>query len=107
RLHTARVPPPRPVFAADLRQVHLTRADDTLSRRRSGLTVHRRVLGASMHEGLIDVATAVVQTGLENGPMAALIAADAALHRALLDSGQLTEAGLRVVASARTRGQAL
>ena len=101
--HSALVLHDLPAFAADLRQVHLTRVDDTLSRRRSGLTVHGRVLGASMHEGLIDVATAVVQTGLENGPMAALIAADAALHRALLDSGQLTEAGHRVVGP-RTTG---
>ncbi len=101
--HSALVLRDLPVFAADLRQVHLTRIDDTLSRRRSGLTVHGRVVGASVHDGVIDVATAVVQTGLENGPMAALIAADAALHRAMVDTGQLTEAGMRVVGP-RTAG---
>lgn len=95
--HSALVLKDLPVFAADLRQVHLTRIDDVLSRRRPGLTVHGRVVGAFGRDGVIDVATAVVQTGVENGPMAALIAADAALHRGEVDVEQLAEAGGRVL----------
>jgi hypothetical protein len=100
--HTALVLEDLPVFAADLRQVHLPRLDDVLSRRRPGLTVHGRVVGAFGRDGVIDVATAVVQSGVVNGPMAALIAADAALHRELVDLDQLAEAGDRVLGP-RTR----
>ena len=94
--HSALVLHDLPAFAADLRQVHLTRVDDTDSRRRKGLTVHQCVPGSSAYDGVIDVATAIVQSGVENGPMAALVAADAALHRRLVGVDQLTEACARV-----------
>jgi hypothetical protein len=95
--HSALVLHDLPAFAADLRQVHLTRLDDTDSRRRRGLTVHQCVPGSSTSEGVIDVATAVVQSGIQNGPMAALVAGDAALHRRLVGLDDLTEASARVV----------
>jgi hypothetical protein len=37
-----------PTFAADFRQVHVTRVASRQSRRRRGLTVHRSVIGAEM-----------------------------------------------------------
>jgi hypothetical protein len=95
--HSALVLRDLPVFAADLRQVHLTRIHDTRSRRRKGLTVHRCVTGALAEDGVLDVATAVAQAGTVNGPMAALVAADAALHRRLVGVDRLTDACARVV----------
>jgi hypothetical protein len=94
--HSALVRNDLPAFAADLRQVHLTRIDDTNSRRRTGLTVHQCVPGSSTCDGVIDISTAVVQSGVENGPMAALVAGDAALHRGLVGLDHLMEACTRV-----------
>ncbi|MEP6649609.1 MAG: type IV toxin-antitoxin system AbiEi family antitoxin domain-containing protein [Lapillicoccus sp.] len=42
-----------PAFAADLRQVHLTRVIGTQSRRRAGLTIHRAAPGAIWSDGAI------------------------------------------------------
>lgn len=79
--HSALVLRSLPVFAADLRQVHVTRVDSGQFRRRPGLTVHERIPGIEAADGVIDVASAIMGTARENGQMAALIAADAALHR--------------------------
>jgi hypothetical protein len=87
--HSALVLRGVPAFCADLRQVHLTRTADTWSRRRAGLTLHQMVPGAGATEGVIDLAVAVVQAGCVNGSMAALVAADAALHRGLLTQADL------------------
>jgi hypothetical protein len=87
--HSALVLSGVPAFSADLRQVHLTRVADTWSRRRRGLTLHQMVPGAVATDGVIDLAVAVVQAGCLNGSMAALVAADAALHRGLLDNDHL------------------
>jgi very-short-patch-repair endonuclease len=95
--HSALVLNGLPAYAADLRQVHLTRSKDTWSRRRPGLTVHQRVPGAWAVDGVIDTGTAIVQTGTTNGPMAALIAADAALHAKRVSQDQLLEACSRVL----------
>jgi hypothetical protein len=79
--HSALVLRSLPVFAADLRQVHVTRVDSGQFRRRPGLTVHERIPGIEAADGVIDVASAIMGTARENGQIAALIAADAALHR--------------------------
>ncbi|HEU4331329.1 MAG TPA: hypothetical protein VFR40_09445, partial [Lapillicoccus sp.] len=79
--HSALVLHGLPTYAADLRQVHMTRTADDHSRARSGLVVHQCVAGAVAAEGVIGPAMSIAQTGMVNGPMAALIAADAALHR--------------------------
>ena len=79
--HSALVLHELPVFAADLGTVHVMRVTDDHSRSRRGLTVHERVAGCGIHNGMVGPAVAVVQAGTVNGPMAALIAADAALNR--------------------------
>jgi hypothetical protein len=91
--HSALVLRGLPIFVADLRQVHLTRVEDDHSRSRRGLTVHERVVGATSADGVIEPAVAVVQTGMVNGPMAALVAADAALHRKVVRPAELQRAG--------------
>ncbi len=50
-------------------------ADDH-SRQRAGAVIHPNA------GGTVTLATAIVQTGLVNGPVDSLIAADAAVHRA-------------------------
>ena len=90
--HSALVLRSLPVFAADLRQVHVTRLNSGQFRRRAGLTVHERIPGLQAAEGVIDVASAVMGTGRQNGQMAALIAADAALHRGLVTLEDLSTA---------------
>jgi hypothetical protein len=87
--HSALVLQGLPTYHADLRQVHLTRTADAWSRRRQGLTLHQMVPGAAAADGVIDLAVAVVQAGCVNGSMAALVAADAALHRGLLGAEDL------------------
>lgn len=87
--HSALVLTGLPVFAADLRQVHLTRSADNQSRRRRGLTVHQHVAGSAHRDLVMEVGVAIVQTGVTNGSMAALVAADAAAHRGLVSSEDL------------------
>jgi hypothetical protein len=60
--HSALVLASLPIFAADLRQVHVTRARDELSRKRRGLSVHEQVSGARSEAGVIEPAVAIVQT---------------------------------------------
>lgn len=91
--HSALVLHSLPIFAADLRQVHLSRVEDDHSRARRGLTVHESVPGASVSRSVIEPAVAVVQTGIVNGAIAALVAADTALHREMLTLGDLERAG--------------
>jgi hypothetical protein len=106
--HSALVLHGLPTFAADLRQVHVTRVSSVQSRRRPGLTVHQSVPGASFTDGVLDVADACVGTGRTNGDMAALIAADAALHRNLVSRADLQNAAARIIGpgSAIIRGVA-
>jgi len=95
--HTALIVHGLPAFAADLRQVHVTRLDDGQFRRRPGLTVHERLDAATSIDGVIDVGTAIVGTTRLNGQMAGLIAADAALHRQLLGPEDLVRAAALIV----------
>lgn len=90
--HTGLVLHDLPIFGSDLSQVHLTRTGDDHSRRRRGLTVHEHVTGAAAQGGVIEPSVAVVQAGMVNGPMAALVAADAALHRGLISDLDLAHA---------------
>ncbi|HQD23329.1 MAG TPA: type IV toxin-antitoxin system AbiEi family antitoxin domain-containing protein [Arachnia sp.] len=101
-----------PLFRADLSVVHLTRwgsgagtgtgTGSGQGRRRDGLVVHRRPAGYGGHlsrGGQVSPALAIVQTGMICGPMDALIAADAALHRDLVAPTELDEV-LRMVKGA-------
>ena len=103
--HSALVLNGLPTFAADLRQVHLTRTTGSQSRRRAGLTIHRAIDGATWSDGVIDVSLAVLGTAITNGEMAGLIAADAALHRRLASPESLADVTALVAGpgSARVR----
>lgn len=90
--HSALVLHGLPTFAADLHQVHLTRTEDDHSRRRPGLTVHQRLVGAERDDVRMAPAVAVVQAGLSGTGVTALVAADAALHRGLVTVASLDEA---------------
>jgi hypothetical protein len=90
--HSALVLHDLPAFAADLRQVHVTRVADDHSRARRGLTIHQAVVGGQNACGVIAPAVAIAQAGVVNGAMAALVAADAALHREIVTRHQLDEA---------------
>lgn len=71
--HSALVLHGLPVFGADLRRIHLTRTKDTWSRRRGLLNIHQMVGGATYDGGVMEPAVAIVQSGVENGPLAALV----------------------------------
>lgn len=95
--HSALVLEGLPTYAADLRQVHVTRVSGASARKRPGLTVHRAVPGLSAgREGIVDIGSAVMGVGRLNGEMAALVAADAALNRGQLTLHELAEAASRV-----------
>lgn len=100
--HTALVLCDLPTFAADLRQVHVTRVDDGQFRRRPGLTVHEQTHGVTPADGMVSVAAAIMGTGRINGQMAGLIAADAALHRQLVTHDDLVAAARSIVGPAST-----
>lgn len=81
-----------PIYDADLTTVHLSRVARGRPVTRRGLVVHRpipaeAVVGPQIHLGL-----AIAQNGIVCGPMACLIAADAALHRGLLTREDLSQA---------------
>lgn len=90
-----------PVWRADLSAVHLTRVADRGSRSRDGYRLHPAIGGLPVWDtplGLgVSIAGAIVQTGILNGPMDALIAADAALHGELVTQ-QGIESALRLFA---------
>lgn len=75
-----------PVWRADLGVVHLCRTADNHSRHRPGAVIHPST-GAT-----VGLATAIVQTGLVSGAMDSLIAADAAVHRAMTTTRDLAGA---------------
>ncbi len=81
-----------PVFHADLQTVHLTLVGAGYPRRRPGLAVHPQAAMPLTAAGRIPAHLAVVQTGIVCGPMAGLIAADAALNRRLLTRADLSDA---------------
>ena len=83
-----------------------TGAGSGQGRRRDGLVLHRRpAAGSAGHltrGGQVSPALAIVQTGIICGPMDALIAADAALHRGLVTPAELDEALTIVKGAPRT-----
>lgn len=91
--HTALVLHGLPTYAADLRQVHVTRLGHGQFRRRSGLTVHERLpesrTTATILDSVVDIGTAVMDTVRLNGLMAGLVAADAALHTGAVTMDEL------------------
>ena len=95
--HTALVLHDLPAFAADLRQVHVTRLHDGQFRRRPGLTVHERAHGGADRNGAVGMGRAIMGAARLNGQMAALIAADAALHRQMVTREELTWAAAELL----------
>ncbi len=85
-----------PVWRADLSVVHLTRTADRGSRTRAGYRLHPRISALPVIETSrgpgVPPAVALVQAGILNGPVDALIGADAALHLGLTDRRRLDEA---------------
>jgi len=95
--HSALVRNSLPTFAADLRQVHVTKTSGTHSRRRPGLTVHGELPDAPAWDGVMNVSDAIMGTLKINGDLAALIAADAACRRGLATDEELRQAAARIV----------
>jgi very-short-patch-repair endonuclease len=86
-----------PDDALDLGVVHLTRRGRGTTRNGRGLKIHRPLpeLPPALSGALPDrvpTAVGIVQAGLEGLPLSALVAADAALHRALVTTEQLDAA---------------
>lgn len=81
-----------PHFHADLHTVHLTRVRPATARRRTGVAIHPMPTMTLTTDGRIPPALAIVQAGIVCGPMASLIAADAALNRQLITTSALDDA---------------
>lgn len=81
-----------PLYNADVSTVHLSRVGSGNGISRPGLVVHRPVPSGAVvrPEMRLDLGLTIAQTGITCGPMAALIAADAALHRHLVSLAELT-----------------
>jgi very-short-patch-repair endonuclease len=94
--HSALVLSNLPTFAADLRQVHVTRVDGPHSRRRPGLTIHRSAVEVRGAAGVINLGDGIVGTAKVNGEAAGLIAADAALNRGLITLDELADSATRI-----------
>lgn len=80
-----------PAFAVDLRLVHLTHRNDTSHRRRTDCVLHPADASTRdlPHDArTVSCADAIVQVGHIN-PLAALVAADQALHVGLITRGDL------------------
>jgi very-short-patch-repair endonuclease len=91
--HSALILHGLPTYCADLSTVHVTRVTDDHSRARRGLVVHERVDGAgTTDDRVIEPVVAVVQSGMTNGALAALVAADAGLHQGLIQPDDLQRA---------------
>lgn len=80
-----------PTHLADLSTVHLTRTIRGSSRRRPGVMLHPRVAGLEPADR-VPVAMAIVQAGLVCHPLTALVAADFALQKGLVEADQLAAA---------------
>lgn len=76
-----------PLYRAGLEVVHLTKRQAGTTRMAPQVKLHRAVKGLGLSGDRVPCAVAVVQAGLDAGPLAALVAADAALRleRASLD----------------------
>ena len=72
-----------PTYRADLSRVRLPRRAPGPTRTRAGYSVGRAVPASAQLAETVAPALAVVQHGLSSGPLSALVAADAVLHRRL------------------------
>ena len=81
-----------PTYRADLTRVRLVRRTSGAPRTRAGQSLGRAVPGEALLGDTVVPALAVVQHGLSSGPLSALVAADAALHRGLATGDDLTQA---------------
>ena len=81
-----------PTFRADLTRVRLVRRTSGSPRTRVGQSLGRAVPGEALLDDTVVPALAVVQHGLSSGPLSALVAADAALHRGMVTAADLTQA---------------
>ena len=81
-----------PTYRADLARVRLVRRESGSPRTRAGQSLGRAVPHDALLEETVTPALAVVQHGLSGGPLSALVAADAALHRGLVTPDDLTQA---------------
>ena len=73
-----------PTYRADLTLVRLSRRTPGPTRQRAGYRLGRAVPAEAQLDDAVAPAVAVVQHGLSSGPLSALVAADAALHRGLV-----------------------
>ena len=78
-----------PTFRADLTTVCLSRRSPGPNRTRKGLKLGRCVPAEALGAATVVPAMAVAQAGASCGPLAGLVAADAALHKALCTKGDL------------------
>ena len=85
-----------PDYRLDLEAVHLTRLGVGPTRNGRDVKIHRPLpaygLVPATSDDRVTTAVGVVQAGLEGVPLSALVAADAALHRGLVTTEQLTAA---------------
>jgi very-short-patch-repair endonuclease len=81
-----------PAYRADLTRVRLVRRTSGSPRTRAGQSLGRAVRDEALLGDTVVPALAVVQHGLSSGPLSALIAADAALHRGMMTAADLTQA---------------
>jgi very-short-patch-repair endonuclease len=89
--HSALVLHGVPTHLADLSTVHLTRTTTGSSRRRPGVMLHPRIAGLEPADR-VPVAMAIVQAGLVGQTLTALVAADFALRKGLVEADQLAAA---------------
>ncbi len=101
--HSALVLQKLPVYGADLDRVRLSRVTPGPTRTRPRLSVGRVVPPEMVDGDCVRAAKAVVQVGESSGPMAALVAADAALRLQLTSSEELRDMALSVESHPRTR----
>ena len=78
-----------PTYRADLTQVRLSRRTPGPMRQRVGYRLGRAVPVDAQLAETVTPAVAVVQHGLSTGPLSALVAADAALHRGVVSRTDL------------------
>ncbi|MDQ2756300.1 MAG: hypothetical protein M3Y71_07015 [Actinomycetota bacterium] len=101
--HSALVLRGLPVYNADLSRVRLSRLTAGPTRTRPRLSVGRVVPPGMVDGECVTVAKAAVQVGESSGPLAALIAADAALRLFLTTPEQLRDVARTVENHPRTR----
>jgi very-short-patch-repair endonuclease len=81
-----------PIYRADLSRVRLARRSSGSPRTRSAQSLGRAVPDQALLDETVTPALAVLQHGISSGPLSALVAADAALHRRLATLEELDQA---------------